>query len=390
MKKTIKNLIIPVIQFLAKCLTLIVPIKKGLVLCWSFEGKQYGGNPRCISEYIQMRSNDFHIIWLYTKQSKSSFPANVRKIRFGSLKNYYLMNVAEFLITDSRDFRHFVWHKRKGQKYIMTWHGGIGIKKIEGDAINTLPEEYIKLSKLDSAYADLFLSGSDFLTSQYRRAFWYNGEVLQKGMPSYDIFFDRDKVLNYNKKIRSHLSLPDNSFVILYAPTFRSDHSIEPYRVDWNNIISVISAQKCTEVFVLIKLHPGLLSENIDINSLLLNKNVIDVTEMGDIIPLMCASDILISDYSSTPFEMALLGKPSFIYAPDYDEYDRGLYISLKSLPFMFSSNQVELVNNIIKFNYDIYKERVKKFYSDYFGVCDNGTACESVYNWMLSKKLQS
>lgn len=389
-KKIFKKHLVSIIKLLARFISLLFPIKKGLVLCWSFEGNQYGGSPMCISEYIQNHYtfNYFTVIWLRSKESKAVFPSEIKIVRYGSLKHIYLLNVSEFLITDSRSFIHNVWNKRNGQKYIMTWHGGVGMKKIEGDAIDSLPETYIRLGKLDSKYADLFLSGSNFLTNQYRRAFWYEGEILQNGMPAYDIFFDKEKVIQHKKNIRNKLKLPDDSVVILYAPTFRKDHSIEPYRVDWSKIINTVRNKTSQDVYVLIKLHPGLLSESIDIKSLITNEHVIDVTSFGNVLPLMCASDILISDYSSTMFEMALLKKPSFIYAVDYQEYDRGFYFPLHSLPFPFADNQSQLLANIESFNDEMYIQKVNEFYNNVLGVCDNGNACKSVCDWMLKKSM--
>ena len=73
--------------------------------------------------------------------------------------------------------------KRKGQFYIQTWHGGVPLKKIEGDCEEYLGEVYIQRAKWDSAMTDLYLSNGGFCTDMYRRAFWYTGEILECGTP---------------------------------------------------------------------------------------------------------------------------------------------------------------------------------------------------------------
>ena len=42
---------------------------------------------------------------------------------------------------------------------------------------------------------------------------------------------------------------------------------------------------------------------------------------------MMFVSDLMISDYSSTMFEYALLRKPMAFFCYDYDEYDRDFYL---------------------------------------------------------------
>ena len=56
---------------------------------------------------------------------------------------------------------------------------------IEGDA-PSLPADYIKSAKEDSKKIDLLLSGCAFSTEVFRRAFWYDGEIMEGGTPRCD------------------------------------------------------------------------------------------------------------------------------------------------------------------------------------------------------------
>lgn len=380
-----------VIRFLVRLVFHHIPIKKKLIVMWSFNGKQYGGNPKYISEFIKQYSEKYRIIWLKDSGSNASFPDNINVVSFNSLKHIFYINVAEFVITDNRsNFIDGIWIKRTGQKYIMTWHGGIGNKRIEGDALDRLPSDYVLNAKIDSQMADLFLSSSKFLTEQFRRAFWYSGEVLEKGMPAYDLFFDKERTNALRVFVRQQFDISSEDVIMLYAPTFRKERGIEPYRIDWKTVIENVKMATKHNVFVFLKLHPVFLSENYDVSSLISCDQVVNVTNFGDITPLMCASDLIISDYSATAFEMALLNKPTFLYAVDSDVYDRGFYFPIRDLPFPFASNEKQLVNNIVNFSGIDYEKSINNFYKKVLGVFDSGIACRSLLDWMDRHSLKS
>ena len=83
--------------------------------------------------------------------------------------------------------------KRKGQYYIQLWHGGIALKRIEGDCETLLGRTYICRAKRDSKDTDLFVSNSMFCTQMYRRAFWAQCEIAEYGSPRNDRFVQQAK-----------------------------------------------------------------------------------------------------------------------------------------------------------------------------------------------------
>lgn len=105
--------------------------------------------------------------------------------------------------------------------FIETWHGGLGIKKIQLDvASGPLKPWEIKEIKNTSKLADLFISNSGFLTQVYRSAFNYKGKVWNCGYPKSDILLKANQSINL-KKIRDFYNLEENIKIFLYAPTFR-------------------------------------------------------------------------------------------------------------------------------------------------------------------------
>ena len=105
--------------------------------------------------------------------------------------------------------------KRCGQKYVMTWHSSMGIKKVEKDVEDYLLPQYIESAQYDSSICDLILSGCSYRTEVIRRAFWYDGEILEKGTPRNDMLFVSQKT--FKDKICKKYNLNPDMKILLYA-----------------------------------------------------------------------------------------------------------------------------------------------------------------------------
>lgn len=107
----------------------------------------------------------------------------------------------------------------------------MGIKKIEQDAEENLSLSYINEAKYDSSICDLILSGCKFRTEVIKRAFWYDGEILEKGTPRNDVLFQDHAELK--QRIFAQCDIPKNAKILLYAPTFRKDMGLQYYKFNW-------------------------------------------------------------------------------------------------------------------------------------------------------------
>lgn len=362
-------------------------VRKGRVVFWSTMGKDYSCNPLYISNYLLDHEYDtFEIYWIYRKNlDKTVFDARIIPVKYGSFKHLYIIQTAEFLVTNHRtSVQGMFWIKRPSQKYIMTWHGSMALKRIEKDAIESLGCAYERFAKKDSAHCSLMLSDSDWFTQLLRKSFWYEGEILQVGMPRNDILYCKDKHSDIRTQVSRALNIPNPSdkLIVLYAPTFRTNHGTSEYILCWEHIKAAIEPFFNKEVIVLMRLHPTLLGI-INTDELISEDFVINASGYNNIQELLIASDILITDYSSTMFEFSILRKPCFLYTPDAKSYDRGLYFPVEKLPFPYSFNQADLINDIITFDRVVYFKKVESFMNRTFNVKGNGHACENVAIWM-------
>ena len=158
---------------------------------------------------------------------KQSLPKYVKPVKKDSLKYFYTVCTSKVWIDNRRPIIELT--KRKKQFYIQTWHGGIALKKIEGDAENKLPKRYIKCAKKDSKAIDLMVSNSSFCTQMYRRAFWYNGRIEEYGTPRNDILMNEKNHKGIKEKVHKNLKIKNKYNLIMYAPTFRADENLECY-----------------------------------------------------------------------------------------------------------------------------------------------------------------
>lgn len=360
----------------------LFPIKKNKVYVSNYMGKGYGDNPKYIVEALLKQDSHYDIVWV-VKQDYV-FPSGVRSVNknkfFGWLRNIYDQTTARIWIDNCRKETYI--RKRKGQYYIQTWHGDLGLKKAEGDAMDTLPAGMRKLGMHDSQMANLFIAGNKWIETVYKRAYWYDGEILQCGYPRRDILYSKEA--STIQEIRRKLKINEDVHVVIYVPTFRIDETRKGIlgdhvtKFNWEDVLGAFERRFGGKWIGLVRLHPNVSHLS---NQLSLSNNVINVTDYPDINELFLISDSCISDYSSSLFEFGVTKKTGFLYAPDMDAYnkERGVYFKNEDIPFPISSSITELINNIENFSDEEYLRRHNMFYDGILHMCENGHASEII-----------
>lgn len=364
MPKIIRGIVAHI--FMKFCI--LFPIEDKIVFM-SFYGKSFGDSPKSIYNQLVKTNIKTKVIWILD-DNKIQIPG-AEVIKSSSFRAIYHLATAKIWIDNSRKRWWII--KRKNQYYIQTWHAGITMKKVEKDAINSLSQDYIKSAKHDSEMADLFISGSKWNTENYRQSFWYTGEILESGLPRSDIFFTK----NGSDKIREQYNVTDKEKIALYAPTFRVDGNTKCYNMDFQSVIRTLEKKWGGTWKILVKFHPNILTKK---EELKYSNNVIDASLHSDINELILVSDVLITDYSSCMFDAMNIGKTIILYATDIDEYykDRGTYFSFEELPFPLATTNKELVDIILDFDNNKYKNTVKYFLEQH-KIFDDGHASEKI-----------
>jgi CDP-glycerol glycerophosphotransferase len=360
----------------------LLPINKKKILFISHLGKSYGCNPKYICEFLlSQHVGEFVLHWVYdsTCCGIKDIPLGVIPIDLNSRRFQYDIQTCGILISNTRLPKWFNFKKRKGQRYIQTWHSSLRLKKIEGDA--HLGKVYEEMARADSAQISIIVSGCRFSSEIYQRAFWYEGPLLEVGTPRIDYLLQQQRTNRQNLLAKAGLNV--DTHYALYAPTFRKSGTTEAYNIDYKMIVNALERRHGGSWKILCRLHPNLRGKT---SFLHLDNICIDMTNYSDMQELLVIADILITDFSSSMFDMAFMRKPCFLYASDLETYlqtERGLYFNISDLPFPIASTNETLKRQIYQFDVQKYQESISQFLSS-IGSYENGIANEKIYDYII------
>lgn len=363
----------------------IFPIKKNRILLLenvlNFDA-QYNSNTKYISEYLLKNyPNVFELVYpLGKKRAPSIFKEkDIISVKLGSFKYYYYVMTSKFFITTSGAIAYIPF--RKKQIVINTWHGGGAYKKMGLDTTNNF---FYRLDcKLTAKKTSYFLSSNKYFSDIVNRSLLISyDKFLNIGLPRNDVFFS--DYSNIIKKVKNYYKIPENKKIIMYAPTYRPfkgnpfflKHELGPYEIDIDLILKELEKKFNDEWVFALRLHPSIA----ELVPRILNEKIINMSDYDDIQELMCASDILINDYSSTMWDYVQTKKPCFIFAKDLDEYESstGLYTKPSSWPFPLARNNQEFIDNIRVFDYKKYLKDVEYYFS-WMENYETGMACKQL-----------
>ncbi len=369
--------------YMAGCsvLGLFLPVDKKKVVFTSYYGRGYSDNPKAIAEAMLKQNADAKLVWLVKDEKEArSLPEGITPCPYNSAKRIWALSTARVWVDNCRKYERF---KKKNQFYLQTWHG-FPLKRIEKDAVESLPADYERGAMRDSSFTNLLLSNSDFYTDVMKRCFWYDGEIAVYGTPRNDVFVCPDPLVN--EKVRNAFSLAEDRKLVLYAPTFRADHSTDAYRIDAARLHDACTKKFGGEWTVLIRLHPNVAGQSADLFAYD-GKNIADATMYPDMQELLSAADILITDYSSSMFDFALSKKPCLRFANDVEAYtkDRNFYFSFDEIPFPVAESNDEMIALIENFDVVAYNEKRDAFYKR-LNFCEDGKASQRCAEWIISK----
>ena len=350
----------------------IFPFKNNHIFILSFDGKSfYGFDGKALVDYSNDNNLNYKFIWGINKNEKIPINKNIKYVYTKSLKGIYYIMTCRTLVTNINPPSYIPF--RKKQIIINTWHG-YPMKNV-----GRFNEDY-DLEQVN--VANCFTSQSDEYTKYLiKDAFLYKGDILNCGSPRNDVLFNKEKIKKIRKEIDNKYDIK-NKKIILYAPTFRGNFDNPNIELDYKKLLNSLNKED-DEWVIFNRLHPMINNKN----SVKMN-NVIDMSNYPDMQELLCVSDILITDYSSTSFDYSLMEKPVFIYAYDYDEYIKSRDISplWYNRPFPISNNNDELINQITNFDIEEYKKKLKEYFSR-IKVYESGNACSKVYEYINRKK---
>ena len=170
----------------------------------------------------------------------------------------------------------------------------------------------------------------------------------------------------------AHFGIPAGKKLALYAPTFRDDKAASLYGFQPDKLQKSLGDDWCIGC----RLHPNL-------NAEIPKDTAIPMSKYPDMQELLQACDLLITDYSSSMFDMAVAGKKCALYVPDLETYlanERGLYFDLMELPFPKATDMDALCEAVQDFAG--YDARCAEF-MDKIGNFEQGSAAQELAKWI-------
>ncbi len=352
----------------------IFPIDNKKIYFQSFSGKSMNCNPWYIFKYMYEKYPEYKYVWLLNHKPNEKLK-NITYVKKNTLTWVKQVITSKIIITND-GFPTFIPYLKK-QLLIETWHGGGAYKKC-GNANNN--------GNFKSYYPPNFqyyISSSRKFTEVMSLSNKLDKKVfLSIGMPRNDIFFNKKDIEKNNIKFRNKYSLPQDDLVVLYAPTYRGSAQASYF----TNELDVLKAKDalfnkyCRNVVFLFRGHHTLSNSNIS------KKYDKDVSNYPDMQEILCATDVLITDYSSCMWDYSLLYRPCFLFTPDIDEYikDRGFYTAPETWGFPISKTNEELVDKILNFNEHHFIEAIKK-HQNTLESYEEGIATQKISDYILN-----
>ncbi len=345
------------------------------VIFSSFSGRQYSDSPRRISEYLSRYHPEIRQVWAFCNPEEFSFlhQRGIKTVRYKSAAYLYEVMTSAVYV-DNVEFWSILKF-RPEQMIVQTWHGGGAYKRIGQDRLDVGPlEQRHAVEKMNKI--TLFLSSSQAFTDHViRGAFEYRGKVLPCGLPRNDELLNPDP--DRANAVRQTLGIGQEERILLYAPTFRNSHALEPYNVDFEALSTALTQRFGGRWTVVLRMHYYISKRMMEQPETV---RVVDASGYPDMQHLLAAADVLLTDYSSSIWDFMLTGKPCFLFASDLDLYqqERNFYLPIEQWPFPLAQDNTQLQRNVLQFDTTSYLKKLEAHYTD-LGGCETGCATAQI-----------
>ena len=229
-------------------------------------------------------------------------------------------------------------------------------------------------------------TGSEIMADIYKESFQVeDSQILRTGVPRTDFFFDEQAKERSRQAFYEAFPELKTKRIILYAPTFR-DEELHADTIALNlDLLYKELYEK--DYVVLLKLHPAVT----------MNPNmtqqfpgfVYQIKRGLHINELLVITDLLITDYSSIPFEFSFFQKPMLFFAYDLEQYAerRGFWEDYtESMPGPIVYNTEEILEKI--HSHDFMLEKVAPF-NEKWNTYSNGQSSKQLIDLLLSAEMK-
>lgn len=375
---SIKLVMIFIIRFCFK-IFYVFPLKQNRVYFSSNLGTSMGCNPGYLYKYmVENYPNGLEYVWEYNYPMKEKYD-NTIFVRHGSLKSIYYLLTSNVIISNMGLGSYIP--KRKNQCFINTWHGGGAYKRVGiDDNINYAKYDAI-ISKICGNQTDIFISSSEkFSEVMHKSKMVQRNKFLECGMPRNDILINNNNP-EIVEKVKKYFGIESEKRILLFAPTYRGEEANANFQseLDEKMCLDTLKERFGGEWVLLIRKHHFVKESNLGAG--------ISASDYPDMQELLYATDVFITDYSSTIWDYSLTFKPGFLFVPDIEQYgkERSFYTDPETWAFPLAKSNEELQEKILNYDEKISNEKILRHHN-LLKSKETGHSTETVVNNIMSK----
>jgi CDP-ribitol ribitolphosphotransferase len=240
------------------------------------------------------------------------------------VRGMYYLQTARLFVVDNAYFPVHVAPHRPETTVVQVWHAAGALKRFGVDA----PVLHGALERrfLHRNY-DYVVVGGEAAREPYATALRTPAErVLPLGSPRTDFFFDAAAMAAARHRLLERHPQLAGRRVVLYAPTFRGRGEAKRAAPGFDAV--ALRAALPDDHALVLKTHP-----NLDPRATSTDGYDAVVDPAAEINEVFTVADVLVTDYSSSIFEWALLRRPLVLLVPDLERYaaDPGLYLDYRT-----------------------------------------------------------
>lgn len=329
-----------------------------------------------ISRNNTTTSIDFHLLSLEIKRQSPNTKVVIlnhyMKSKLGHIRDIlvemYHLATSRACIIDSYVIAVSILKHKKSLVIVQIWHALGAIKQFGYMTLDKKAGHSSRIAKIMNMHGNYsyITCGSDATKPIFAKTFNASRRIIKPiGEPRVDYLLDQ-KIYDANRqKILTEYPQLKGKKVVLYAPTFRRGHKIHPAK-----LIDQFDPRKYA---IIIKQH------RLDKTKLKPSNNIVQIKDEFDSLELLPIADYVITDYSALTFEAALLHKPLYFWAYDYDTYSQECGFTLnykKEMPGLVSKNIATIANAIKNNRYSLH--RIAQFANKWVTIQD-GTCSKRI-----------
>lgn len=269
--------------------------------------------------------------------SHSDFSSVIKAAVFFT-KKAFLLATAKYVFMNDNFMPMGYLNFRSDAVIVQLWHAEGAFKKFGLDIEQ--PADIRARELAANKKLSFVTCSSTGVADIYASAFGVDkSKVLPIGSPRADVLLKADNAAELRREFEEKYPQCKGKKIVLYAPTFRDDPSLDAKFLSYFNYDEFEKALGDTHC-LLVRLHP-------QVHGTARIEGAVDVTDFESVNLLTLVSDMLITDYSSICMDFVLLDKPCVFFAPDLDDYTsrRPFYFDYRSYaPGKIAANTGELI----------------------------------------------